>query len=62
MGETTSERGTVADDVRTHAAVKSLRGTHALCGAGTIMSLAAGRFDTDDPEACADCVSRLRPS
>jgi hypothetical protein len=55
---TTSEQGLVAADNCTHVVARSLRGVAALCGLGAITMITPGRFDPDDPLACADC-SRL---
>jgi hypothetical protein len=62
MVPTTSEQGLVSADNNTHAVQRSLRGVNALCGVGAITLLTPGRFDTDDPLACAECARRLTPA
>ena len=51
------EIGLVTSDDRQHAAKKRVDGAVALCGAGRIVQLVPGRFDSDDPAACEGCVS-----
>ena len=60
MAGTTAEQGLVAADNHTHVVARSLRGVTALCGIGAITMVTPGRFDPDDPLACADCSSKLR--
>jgi hypothetical protein len=61
MVTTSSEQGLVAADNCTHVVVRSLRGVSALCGIGAITMITPGRFDPEDPLACADCCKRLQP-
>jgi hypothetical protein len=51
------EAGFVSADERLHAATKRIDSTSALCGAGKIVQIVPGRFDTDDPAACAGCAA-----
>jgi hypothetical protein len=59
MPVTQQESGLVATDTFLHAVLKRINANTALCGAGRISQFVAGRFDTDDPRACAECVARL---
>lgn len=47
------------DDRVLHAAKPGLAGKTALCGAGQIIRVVPGRFDTDDPRSCRDCCRAL---
>jgi hypothetical protein len=59
MPVTQHEAGTVSSDDLTHAAKKRIDGTSALCGAGRIVQVVPGRFDSDDPNACPMCVAAV---
>src|SRR4051812_27875458 len=55
---TTYEQGTVAPHPVVHAAVRSVAGYKALCGAGRISMLVPGRFSLAQDNACPQCVQR----
>jgi len=59
MPDTQYEAGTVSSDEQLHAAKKRIDGTSALCGAGRIVQVVPGRFDSDDPNACPRCVEAV---
>lgn len=50
------ETGHVSADERLHAVKKRIDGAIALCGAGRIVQLVPGRFDSDDPRTCSACA------
>jgi hypothetical protein len=56
VAATQPEAGLVADNPHVHAAQRSIVGHRALCGAGRITQMLAGRFDTADRMACPLCV------
>lgn len=56
MPPTQHEAGLVADDQTVHAARKGISGSVAVCGAGRITEIVPGRFNTDEPDACPNCV------
>ena len=43
-----------------HAVRRRLGGGTALCGAGQIVRVVAGRFDPDSPDACPACADAAR--
>jgi len=51
------EQGLVAGAASLHAVRKTVRGLTALCGAGAIITVVAGRFDPSWTEACPECIT-----
>jgi hypothetical protein len=61
MAATVLEAGSVAGgDKPVHAVRRRLTGAVALCGAGTIDKMLAGRFDPEAPHACPACAEASR--
>jgi hypothetical protein len=57
MAATVLETGTVdSGDEVVHAVRRRLTGPTALCGAGAIAKMLAGRFDPEDSDACPACA------
>jgi hypothetical protein len=57
MAATVLESGTVDPaDTLVHAVRRRLTGAAALCGAGAIEKMLAGRFDPEATEACPECA------
>jgi hypothetical protein len=61
VAETVLESGSIEpiDDL-VHAVRRRLTGGTALCGAGLIMRIVAGRFDPESQEACPACAAAAR--
>ena len=60
MAATVLESGCVASDQLVHAVRRRLTGATALCGAGAIERMLAGRFDPESADACPACAEASR--
>jgi hypothetical protein len=56
VASTQPESGLVPDNPHVHAAQRSIFGHRAVCGAGRIFQMLAGRFDLEDRLGCPACV------
>jgi hypothetical protein len=59
MPPTQHEQGECADGPLLHVVRRGLSGAQALCKAGPIAQVVAGRFDTDAADACPACCTAL---
>ena len=57
MSASVLEAGSVESSDDVHAVRRRLNGAIALCGAGAIVRIVAGRFDPEAPNACAACAA-----
>jgi len=51
-----------AEPAVVHAVKKTINGPRAVCGAGRIDRMVAGRFDPADRQACDRCVGVVAPT
>jgi hypothetical protein len=59
--ETSGEQGRTDDPHSpVHAGVRGFGGLSAACGAGRLVQLVPGRFDTDGRDVCPDCADAVR--
>lgn len=62
MVQTNGEQGRTSEPFSpVHAGVRGLGGLSAACGAGKLVQLVPGRFQSDAPDACPACTEAVRP-